>query len=586
MHTVKKLFKNHAAAVLLALFFSVVVAAPQVYFRIDNREMLKDGVQSIELIPDSPWSARAREVMDGHPWFGNIYNKDGKDNPYLFQPLGSMVVAYSGMAFGLDINDTILLSRLVYSFVVFMLFYGFVYLLSRDKFAALSASAVLLFADSVLSAFGISQVLHGLSPDYFVRMARPVNPAMIYVFFIGFLIPFWLFYRTRRWQWGAVSAVVLGLNFYNYFYTWTYLYAFGGILALSFLIQKNWREAVRLGSVFVGALPIALLYIVNLHEVTLHPAYEEVGARFGMVYTHGPLFIGVTALAGIIIFLIGFPREDRSRYLFALALALAPIVTMNQQIITGKVLQPAHYHWFFHKPIAVILVTIVLFHLVGRFAGDFYKKMLAILIVSVSIIVGVFTQVESYQHDRRDGIDITMERQKYGPVMDWLNENVAKETMVFGNNESSHLVVIYTPLNVYYHRAAPFASLSATKARQYETLFAFYRLEGLGSADVRERFFADRVRISGEIYGIYYRELFGSYEAIPDDKIEEAIAEYLKALETPADIWLENSFRKYEVEYIVWDTRVDPLWQLNKYPFLEEVATLGTMKIYHVVPKQ
>ena len=81
--------------------------------------------QGIELLPDSPWSARVREVQDGHPNFGSIYYKDGKDNPYLFQPLGSMAVGYMGKVFSLDINNTLLLSRFVLTFVAFFLIYGF-----------------------------------------------------------------------------------------------------------------------------------------------------------------------------------------------------------------------------------------------------------------------------------------------------------------------------------------------------------------------------------------------------------------------------------------------------------------------------
>lgn len=580
MNKLKDILKEHKFAIALAILTSIIIALPQVYFRIDHRD---DGIyQGIELLPDSPWSARTREVQDGHPNFGAIYYKDGKELPYLFQPLGSVVVGYMGKLFSLNINDTLLLSRLVWPLVVSLLIYGFVLLVSRDKFVALSSAAVLLLADSVLSVHGITQLLQGISPDYFVRLARPVNPAMIYVFFFGFLLTFWQFYRQRHWWYGAASVVLLGLNFYNYFYTWTYLYAFGGLLVLFFLIQRNWTEVLRIGSIFAGALLFAIPYILNLYRASLHPAYEEAGIRFGMVLSREPLFVGFVVLGALALFLWKFPREDKGTYFFGLALLLAPFVTMNQQLITGRVLQEAHYHWFFHKPIGAIFVLITIFSVLTIWGLGRYKKLFAAAIIAVSVFVGVFTQIHSYAYDPRDGGDIAIERQRYGPIMNWLNANATKEAVVFGNDESSHITVIYTPLNVFYHRASIY-SLAATKERLQDVLFAFYRLRGVTREDAREVFFEERGYISANTYGIYYRELLGSYDSIPNEKIEEILARYEGILSIPTAQWLQDTWARYDVEYVIWDKTLDPEWQLEQYPFLEEATVFDDLALYRFV---
>lgn len=575
MAQLKQFLRAHWAVIILALLTSFIVAFPQVYFRFDQ----KDVYEGIELLPDSPWSPRVREVQDGHLNFGSIYYQDGKADPYLFQPLGSTVAGYMGKIFSLDINNTILLSRFILPFVVFLLIYSFVFLFSRDKFAALCSAAVLLLADSVLRPFGISQIFQGVSPDSFLRIARPVNPGLIYIFFFGFLISFWLFYKKRDWRYGVASVVLLGLNFYNYFYSWTFLYAFGGLLVLLILFQKRWQEAMKIGSVFAGALVIAIPYGINLYRVALHSAYEEVSLRFGVVLTHAPLFVGVVVVGALIVFFLGFPKEDKEKYLFGLALLLAPFVTMNQQLLTGKVLQPAHYHWFFHRPIAVIIVFVVIFYLLSQRRLDFYKKGFATLVLAASIATGVFVQADSYYHDDNDGGRVVIDRQKYGPVMRWLNKHAEKEAVVFANNEASHITVIYTPLNVFYHRAAIY-SLSATRERLLDVLFAFYRLRGVGAEDAREVFFAERGYISTNVYGIYYRELLGSYEAIPDEKIEEVVALYIETFSVPTAEWLAQKFAQYEVEYLIWDRKSDPLWNLDKYPYLENVAEFGDLAVY------
>jgi len=569
--------KRHKLAIALAILLSIVVSFPQVYFRIDHKD---DGIyQGIELMPDSPWSPRAREVQDGHPNFGAIYYKDGKEDPYLFQPLGSMVVGYMGKVFSLDINNTILLSRIILSFITFLLIYSFVFLFSRNKFAALSSSSVILFAMSLTTYSGIAQLLQGLSPEEFINIARPINPAMVYILFFGFLTSFWLFYKRKDWRLGILSAVLLGLNFYNYFYTWTYLFAFGGILGLIFLFQKKWRDALRIASVYIGSLIVAIPYIINLYRATLHPAYAEASLRFGVVESHTPLFIGFVALTALIVFLWKFPREDKMKYYFGLALLLTPFVTLNQQLLTGKILQPNHYHWFFHKPIAIIFTIVIIFYILSVVKLDSYKKLLAGLIIGVSVITGMFIQVKSYYHGTGDGGAVAIERQKYGPVMRWLNENAEKEAVVFANNETSHTVVVYTPLNVFYYAAAIY-SLGATNERLTNVLFSFYRLRGIDEDGIEQVFNEERRYISGNIYGMHYREKLGAYERIPDEKIEKIVSLYKESLLTPSYEWLRNIFSKYEVEYLLWDKTKDPEWQLDKYPFFEEVADFGKIVIY------
>ena len=577
MNTLKTKLKEHKEAIILAALVSLIVIFPQIYFRLDHRN---DGVyQGIELIPDSPWSPRVREVMDGHPNFGSIYYKEGKDNPYLFQPLGSIVVGYTGKLFSLDINNTLLLSRILLTLSAILLAYSFVYLLTRDKWVAISSALLILLADSTLSLYGINQFLDGVSPDPFVRIARPVNPAMIYILLFSFLTSFWQYYRSGKRIYGVVSAVLLGLNFYNYFYSWTYLYAFGGILFLILLAQRKLESARNIAYVFIGSLLVAVPYLINLQNVTRHQNYEHASLSAGVVHTHEPLFVGFSVLVVLALFLWRFPRDDRNKYFFFLALLLAPFITMNQQVFTGKVLQADHYHWFFHKPMAVIVGLIVGFYFIDL-RLDKYKKLLAAFIIVGSIAAGTFVQVYSYFYDKREGGQVAIERQKYGPVVDWLARNADKEDVVLANNEISHLTVIYTPLNVFYHRAASYSSLSASKERLLEVLFAFYRLKGIGEQEARETFYKERHYISSNIYGIHYREIYGEYEKIPDEKLEEILALYIESLSTPTDVWLRNALNKYDVGYIVWDRKADPLWNPDKYSYLKKEAEFGDILIY------
>ncbi len=577
----KELLHAHKITILLAVLVSIIAVFPQAYFRIDHAH---DGVyQGIELLPNGPWQGRVREIQDGHG-FGSIYYQDGKNDPYLFQPGGSMVTAYIGKAFALTINNTFLLATVLLTLITFLLLYGFVFVFSRDKLAALAVATILLPAQPVLNLSSLARLLLGVVPADFWEMSQAANPAMIYIGFFAFLLLFWQYYEKRTWPWGVASAVVLGLNFYNYFYTATFLYAFGGILGAIFLLQKKWPEARRVFYVFCGGLLVAVPYMWNLYQATEHPNYHAVAARFAIIHSYAPLFIGVSVTVALLIFLFWFPRARREQYVFGLALLLAPVLTMNQQIITGKVLQVGHYHWYYHRPVAIIFAVVTVFYLLDRYGWHRSKKILAAFIILVSFVVVSWVQVHAYYHDPHVNDTIATERQKYGPVVEWLNVHAQKEEVVFANNEISDMTVIYTPLNVFYHRSALHA-LSATEERLRDQLFTYYRLQGVDKKSAPAVFERDRAEVSTRLYGLYYRDLYESTGDIPQEKLDEIIALYEESLTTPMTKWLKQMMEKYEVHYAVWDTKSDPTWELSKYPFFKGGATFGDLIIYQFSPQ-
>ena len=87
------------------------------------------------------------------------------------------------------------------------------------------------------------------------------------------------------------------------------------------------------------------------------------------------------------------------------------------------------------------------------------------------------------------GGSIAVERQKYDPVMDWLSAYAERDAVVFGNDEVSHLVTIYTPQNVFFHRGVPATTLGASDERLLEILFTYYRLRGVTASEAQEIFF-------------------------------------------------------------------------------------------------
>lgn len=567
-----QMLKNHKWAVILALAAVIITVSPQVYFRYDHQDIY----QGIELIGGTEKMPRVREVQDGHlPPTSSPYLKEGKEDPYIRPPLNAIIIGYLGKVFSLDFNNTILLSRLLFPFLLFLIIYGFVFLLSQDKLAALTSSLMIFLGRELISRNGFWQLWQGAGGDDFLPFFRPVVSSLIALFFFAFLLFFWLFWERRQWRWGILSLAVLGTTFYEYFYTWTFLYAFLGAFLLILVWLKRWSDFKRILLIFWGGALMGIPYFWNLYQASLHPNYQEVTRRYGLIESR-QFLLGFLVFLVLAVFLLFFPRKWRERYYFCLALLMAPFIALNQQLITGKMVQSGHYHWHFHIPLAIIFLLVIFFAWVSGRKWSFFRKASAVFLIGINFYAGIFFQSVSYTAVENEMV----ENQRYGPVMDWLNQNARKDEVVFANADTSHLVVIYTPLNVFYHLGEGINCLAVSHQRALDALFSFYRLKGVKKEEAQKVFFEDRGEISHRVYGLYYRELTGSYKGIPDEKIQEIVQKYRESFSVSDSEFLRQIFDQYQVKYAVWDKKQDPAWQLDRYPFLKKRAEIGDFILY------
>lgn len=587
-----QLIKIHKWALLFALFIGIIVAFPQFYFPYDHADTYK-GIYIANTDNEVGYLGRIGEVRDGHPLLGSINFKDGKDNPYIQSPLGENIIARLGGILFLNLNGTILLARFLFAFLGFLAVYGFVFLLSKEKLTAISAATAVCLAKSLISRGGLIALLKGGAPTvHFVDFYRPVHPMVSFLFFFSFLLFFWLFLyperagrveglARKRWVFGVISTLILGSSFYLYPYTWSFIYAFLGALCLIFLFQKKWQDIKRLILMGLGGVVIAIPYFLNIYRSFLHPYFTEVNVRFGLTETH-QIILGFLVPSIFVLFLLFFPKEGRNRYIFSLALLTAPFIVLNQQLITGKEFHSGHYHWFFNQPLAIIfLVTMLLYQLkfwqqkLKLFKNINISKITACLIIGASFYTGIVIQAASYKETKPQ----ILEDQRSGPIVEWLNKNANKDEVVLSDIHQSDIVSIYTSLNQFYAFSSPYY-FSASNERVLNALFLSYRLDGLKGEDAQALFLQNPYRyiISKTVFGVYYRDTFGSAEAIPDEILNSFVKKYQDFLLIPLDRFLKMD----DVKYVVWDTKNYPQWRLDQYGFLSKVYETGDFKIYQI----
>ena len=563
-----KILFNHKWAILFAVIIGLIIAFPQAYFRYDHQDVYQ-GIDISKTDAEAFYMSRIKEVRDGHFGIGNSVSAQGKDFPYLWTPLSEIIASGVGQIFFLDVKNTVLLERFLFPAFIFLLIYGLVYQLFKRKLTALmAATSVLLIEDLMILQALFDLLLHQKVQSHsFLIFSQLISPSIHLLFFFGFLLCFWLFLEKEKRIYGWLSAIILGLSFYSYPYTWTFIYAFLGVMILIFIFGKKWTDIKNIIFIYLGSLIVALPYFWNLYHLINHPLYLEASLRFGMIKTHSPQ-MNITILLLLGLFLLFFPREKTKRYYFSLALVLTPFIVFNQQIITGRAMLSGHYHWYFIKPLTVIFLIIIIFHLIRRWK---IAQIITVgLILSVLFINAVLIQKNSYNYSQ----DFQLSFQEYSPIYQWLDSQVQKDKVVLANSEISYLLPVYTNLNPVLGYIGAYHLVSENQL--LDGIFTEYRLDGLKSEEVYEQFSKDRTRISGRVYGQFYRRNFGGAENIPEEKIRELASQYENFL----NIELFDILAKYNVQYVVWDTLNYPNWQLDQYSFLSKVFKSNNIAIY------
>ncbi|MGZ8843988.1 MAG: hypothetical protein ACXW18_10025, partial [Pyrinomonadaceae bacterium] len=153
----------------------------------------------------------------------------------------------------------------------------------------------------------------------------------------------------------ALYAALAGLTFitlvFSYFYLWTAAAAWLACVGLLWLIFRR-VEFGRVISVLGIIAGLALPGLIGYFLMLSHRS-ATVDSAQALVLTHQPDLFRVSEIASFLVLLMLAVGARRRLFqfrdpivLFTASLALMVIAVFNQQVLTGRSLQPIHYEWF------------------------------------------------------------------------------------------------------------------------------------------------------------------------------------------------------------------------------------------------
>lgn len=480
-------------------------------------------------IDEVAYAAYLKALIDGRPRRNDPYTgrDDSPADPqpeslFSIQFAGPYTIAIPARILGVGAPWAMTISGAIAAFLTALCVFWLIGRITADSWYAMAASlGVFCFGTLAAGEGAIREVLfNGVSYPYFPGFRRYI-PALAFPAFFAFCCCVWKLMNGPEDRDDAVpkplipnfpyvilAAIFFTYTVFGYFYIWTTAAAFLGCIYFVWIIGRppGWKAQMR-SLVVLGVL--CLLPLVPYAYLLLKRG-ETMDKVQLLVYTRQPdllRFPEFIAFAVLVILVAGLAtkvldRKDRS-VLIAFALALVPFVVFNQQVITGRSLQPIHYQVF----IGNYVVMLALFITIGlywrsRLGQERKFPKFACSVIAVTAIVWGFVECHytvralDWSNDHRD---------KAIPVAQRLEELVKTEAQLYSTTVLTYDLTVadelpsIAPVAVLWsHHQSIFTTLSDREYR--ERLFTFVHYLGADGNDL-EYLIETRYELRTSLFG-------------------------------------------------------------------------------------
>ena len=570
----KQFFREHWLGLVLSIVIGILIALPPIWFRFsaDYRgfPMLKNNTEA-------HYMAQVQEVYDGYHGLGNNLYADLKDSPYLFPLLPPNIIWGIGQILFLDTIQVIVVTRFLFSVLLAFTIYLFALKLTANKLVALVSAPFVMLAYGLVDPMAIiSWIKTGAFPSehQFLHYGRPINPSISSLFFFGYLLFFWQFlYEPAKTKVnGTLATLLLGLSFYVYLFTWTFILTLNGFFFLIFLCKKDWVKVKKIMLVSVGGVLIGSVYWINYWQAAHHSWYEESATRFGFVPSRA-LNISRLVFGVLVAFAVTYKILDQRVREFFLAFFPTAIFVVNEQLITGYYIFNHHYHWNYNTPLVIILITIIIFALCQKFIKNkFIAPSIAMLLILGCLGAGVTEQKISYSA----AVPSTIAEQRYASVFNWLKSETKKDETVLAAYEMTDYIPALTHNNVFYSSSGVY-TLFPTERLENQYV-AYHYLEGIPKKGYREYLEERRVEVSYFLFAYTYRfQEENCLTCFPNHFLGDLDAKY----QNLTDKNFLEFLKQYPLDYIIWDKTKNPNWRLDRFNW-SIIKDFGEIVVYDV----
>lgn len=381
-------------------------------------------------IDEVAYASYVNALIDGRPRKNDPYSgrDDTPESPqpeslFSIQFAAPYTLALPARLLGIGTPWAMIIAGAVAGFLAALAVFLFIGRLTKNNWFAMAA-ALSVFCLGTLAA-GEGAVLEvffdGFSYPYFPGFRRYI-PAMAFPAFFIFCYLIWKMLGAGQREaaetkpkasllTGIAAVICFAYTVYSYFYVWTTAAAFLGCVVVVWLAERpeGWRRDLKtLGMVGLGcaAAMAPYAYLLSQRGDTMDHVQLLVHTRQPDLFRF-PEYIAFAVLILLIVGLAAKLIELKDRnVLFTIALTLVPFAVFNQQVITGRSLQPIHYQVFIGNYVAMLALMAAVGLLWRKGLAEGRKAVIPVCAL-LTIIAAIWGVVECHYTVR---------------VLDWANE--------------------------------------------------------------------------------------------------------------------------------------------------------------------
>ncbi|MDX6269723.1 MAG: hypothetical protein QOD28_946 [Acidobacteriota bacterium] len=360
--------------VVAALALAFVALVPQLHLW-RERGRAWHGADFSFYFDEAAYESYVNALIKGHPRLNDPYTgrDDSAASPqaeslFSIQFVPAYAVALPARLFNFSAAAVFIILWPLAAFATTLALTRLLHAVIRDEpTAATLALVVLCFCTFIQKSV---RTLRGLETSYLpLPFLRRYLPALPFAFFFIFCLLVWRALTTDNRRAARAHAVFAGLTFtllvYSYFYLWTTAAAWLACLALVWFVAADARDERRRAArtlLIVGSIAALSLVPYAWLLARRAPTMNTVQA---LVHTRAPDLFRTSELLGalaLVVLILGAWRgriawRERGA-LLAASFALTPFAVFNQQLLTGRSLQPVHYEQFIANYVSLLSLTL------------------------------------------------------------------------------------------------------------------------------------------------------------------------------------------------------------------------------------
>lgn len=546
------------------------------------------------------YSAYVNSLIAGRPRTNDPFTGNDRaagESLYSIQFIPAYAIALPARAFGISASTAFLILNFLLPILSVLALFFLIHAVTEDDLvAAVGSGAVLCLGTAVAFQGELRELVSGGALIHFFPFLRRYQPGVAFPIFFVFCLAVWKMFAAEKRSNGIVYAAVSGALFavlvFSYFYLWTAAAAWFGCLSLFWIVsrptERAWAAArAAIVSVFGLAAIARFFWLLSGRSENTDSAQLLANTRMPDLFA-APEVIGML-IALTVLYLIWKGKLELSspRVLMTLSFAVTPLILFNQQIVTGRSLQPVHYEIFIANYLVVtsaVLLAALMMQTDALAAAVRRGLIYAGIIAAIWGFVETTSTASKYSGYERLRV-AAMPALNYLRTQDAAPDSTGRYPAVLSPDlmvaDFVPTVTSFRPLWNPHSNSAGGLSIAENK----ELFFRYLYFSGFEPKELAEALNGNVFEAKAALFGggRALSALDSGAQTVTRDEMQEAVAKY-QAYINAFDV---KQAAEPVLSYAIFPAEQEPnLSRLDKWYIRDAGTVFGAFKVYKLTPRQ